>query len=48
METALKSPSTHMHKFIDGIRETLRDICKQLSFDTGAVMPFDPAQAAPA
>jgi serine/threonine protein kinase len=44
LDTAINSPSTHMHKFFGGIRETLRDICKQLSLDADRVIEFDAAQ----
>jgi serine/threonine protein kinase len=44
VDSVLQWPSTHIHKFIDGMRETLRDICKQLSLDVDRVIVFDAAQ----
>jgi hypothetical protein len=43
-ETVLSSSCTFMHRFIDGMRGTLRDVCRQLSLDADQVMKFDPAQ----
>jgi hypothetical protein len=42
--TVLLSSCTFMHKFIDGMRETLRDVCRRLSLDADRVMKFDPGQ----
>jgi hypothetical protein len=44
VNAVLNWPSTHIHKYVDGYRETLRDICKQLSLDPDKTILYDASQ----